>query len=336
MTTRAPRGPVTCFGVHILDILGRPVTEIPPGQHSILIDEIRATAAGTAAGTSVDLAKLGVQVRNVGAVGDDILGDFTLQLLNDNGVDTRFISRFPSTRTSATILPIRPNGERPALHMSGANGDFTAAHLTTDQLGVITDASLVHFGGIDAMTSLDPGSVGEWAAGAKRNGALITMDVLRNGDSRALHALEPVLRHTDWFCPNDEQLRTLTGEEDLGKAARLVLALGAGGVAVTQGERGCRIIDADLDVTLPALKVEVLDTTGCGDGFDAGFITGLLAGLTPEQCGWVGTVCGSLVATGLGSDAGITNLDQVVAILNGLDNDDARRGALVLSTTHAA
>jgi hypothetical protein len=50
----------------------------------------------------------------------------------------------------------------------------------------------------------------------------------------------------------------------------------------------------------------------------------------------VGTVCGSLVATGLGSDAGITNLDQVVSILSGLDNDDARQGALALSTTHVA
>jgi len=80
-------GSVVCLGVHILDILGRPVTTIPPGQRSILIDEIRATAAGTAAGTSVDLAKLGIDVRNVGAIGDDILGDFVVRLLDDAGVD---------------------------------------------------------------------------------------------------------------------------------------------------------------------------------------------------------------------------------------------------------
>jgi sugar/nucleoside kinase (ribokinase family) len=336
MTTRILRGPVTCVGVHILDILGRPVSEIPPGQHSVLIEEIRVTAAGTAAGTSVDLAKLGGGVRNVGAIGDDVLGDFVLRLLDDYGVDTRLITRFESTRTSATMLPIRPNGERPALHMQGANGDFTAAHLTADQLSAITGAALVHLGGIDAMTNLDPGSVGEWAASAKKNGALITMDVLRNGDSRTLEALEPILRHTDWFCPNDEQLQTLTGENDIGKAARRVLAMGAGGIAVTQGEKGCRLIDGEIDVTLPALDVRVVDTTGCGDGFDAGFITGLLAGLSPVQSGWVGTVCGSLVATGLGSDAGIVDLDQVASILSGLDSDDAREGALVLSSGQVA
>jgi hypothetical protein len=54
-----PLGTVTVLGAHILDVLGRPVEEIPPGQGSVRLKEIRATAAGTAAGTGVDLAKLG-------------------------------------------------------------------------------------------------------------------------------------------------------------------------------------------------------------------------------------------------------------------------------------
>ena len=62
------RGSVVCFGVHILDVLGRPVTVIPPGQQSVILDEIRATAAGTAAGPSVDLAKLDVDVTNLSEV----------------------------------------------------------------------------------------------------------------------------------------------------------------------------------------------------------------------------------------------------------------------------
>src|SRR6266568_333115 len=64
---------VVCLGAHILDILGRPVTAIPPGQGSVLLEEIRLTAAGTAAGTAVDLAKLGARVVSMGAIGDDDL-----------------------------------------------------------------------------------------------------------------------------------------------------------------------------------------------------------------------------------------------------------------------
>ena len=68
---------------------------------------------------------------------------------------------------------------------------------------------------------------------------------------------------------------------------------------------------------LPALEVEVVDTTGCGDGFTAGLLAGLLAGVMPLDAAWLGLACGALVATGLGSDAGIENLGQVLDFLSG-------------------
>ncbi|MGH3732762.1 MAG: carbohydrate kinase family protein [Acidimicrobiales bacterium] len=312
--------------MHILDILGRPVTTIPPGQRSIIIDEIRATAAGTAAGTSVDLAKLGVRVRNVGAVGDDVLGDFVLRLLQDYGVDASLLRRLPGP-TSATILPIRPNGDRPALHVPGANAIFTAADISAAQRGAVASCAAIHLGGLDAMPSLEHEAVAEMVASAHQSGAMVLMDVLRNGDRSSLDRLTPVLRHTDWFCPNEEQLLGLAECSDVLEAARVVLDAGAGGVAVTQGERGCRVINHDVDVSIPAWDIKVVDTTGCGDGFDAGYLTGLLCGLSPESAAWVGTVCGGLVATGLGSDAGITDLAQVLSLLNDAEDDGARAAA---------
>lgn len=314
---------MVCLGVHILDILGRPVTSIPPGQHSILIDEIRATAAGTAAGTSVDLAKLGVRVINVGAIGEDVLGDFVLRLLGDHGVDASLLTRLGGA-TSATILPIRPNGERPALHVPGANAVFTATDLTEPQRQAVASCAAIHVGGLDAMPALDPAVVGEMAADARARGALVTMDVLRNGDHTSLERLGPVLRHTDWFCPNEEQLLGLAECTDVRDAATVVLDAGAKGIAVTRGEEGCRVISDGIDVSLPAWDCDVIDTTGCGDGFDAGFLTGLLSGLSAESAAWVGTVCGGLVATGLGSDAGISDLEQVATLLSGSAHEAAR------------
>jgi sugar/nucleoside kinase (ribokinase family) len=69
-------------------------------------------------------------------------------------------------------------------------------------------------------------------------------------------------------------------------------------------------------VTLPAIEVGVVDTTGCGDGFTAGMLAGLLLGVGPVDAAWLGTACGSLVATGLGSDAGIESLGQVLEFLD--------------------
>lgn len=309
--------------MHILDILGRPVTTIPPGQHSILIEEIRATAAGTAAGTSVDLAKLGVNVINVGAIGDDVLGDFVLRLLTDHGVDASLLARLEGA-TSATILPIRPNGERPALHVPGANAVFAATDVTEAQRDAITSCAAIHIGGLDAMPAMDPVAIGELVADARSHGALVMMDVLRNGDRTSLERLGPVLCYSDWFCPNEEQLLGLAECSDVREAANAMLDAGARGVAVTRGEEGCRVIDREIDVSLPAWDIDVVDTTGCGDGFDAGFLTGLLSGLSPEAAAWVGTVCGGLVATGLGSDAGISDLQQVTSLLKGSRHDAAR------------
>src|SRR5204862_489414 len=129
-----PLGTVTVLGAHILDVLGRPVEEIPPGQGSVRLKEIRATAAGTAAGTGVDLAKLEARVRAVGALGDDLLGDIVIAAMARHGVDTAGLIRKKQAQTSATILPIRPNGGRPAFHVPGATRLFTRGDVDLDAL----------------------------------------------------------------------------------------------------------------------------------------------------------------------------------------------------------
>src|ERR1700720_275727 len=106
-----PLGRVTVLGAHTLDVLGRPVESIPPGQGSARLQEIRATAAGTAAGTGVDLAKLGAQVFAMGALGDDLLADMVVAAMRRHGVDTAGLVRKSGVQTSATMLPIRLNGE---------------------------------------------------------------------------------------------------------------------------------------------------------------------------------------------------------------------------------
>jgi sugar/nucleoside kinase (ribokinase family) len=312
----ASLGPVVCIGAHILDVLGRPVSSIPPGQSSVLLDEIRATAAGTAAGTSVDLAKLGVSVQNMGAVGDDALGQLLVALLGAHGVDTRLLLQKRGQRTSATILPIRPNGERPALHAPGADHLFCPTDIGGAHRSALASAAVVHVGAPDTMSAFPPADLAALLAAARATGALVTMDVLRVGAPGSLDDLAPVLGQVDWFLPNEQQLRAATGRSDLVEAAEVVRGLGAGAVAVTCGSDGCVVYDDELgEVALPSLPVDVVDTTGCGDGFDAGFITALLLGAGPVESAWLGIACGALVATGLGSDAGIKSLEQTLSVL---------------------
>jgi sugar/nucleoside kinase (ribokinase family) len=306
------RGRVVSLGVHIVDILGRPVTHIPPGQGRQLLDEIRITAAGTAAGTSVDLAKLGAEVIAMGAVGDDRLADFLTWVLDGYGIDTRLLARKPGLQTSATMLPIRPNGERPALHAPGATSSLTGADVDLD---VIATADVLHVGGPDVLGRF----AGEPLRGvlefARNSGVITTMDVLSPGDQMTWTRLQLLLPFIHYFLPNEEQLGRLTGSTGLVEAARAVLALGPEAVLVSRGAEGSALITADRRIDYPAVPAQVVDTTGCGDACSAGFITGLLRGWPAEDAAWLAMAAASLVVSGLGSDAGIIDLDGTLDVL---------------------
>ncbi len=304
---------IAVIGPHILDVLGLPVESIPPGQGSARLAEIRATAAGTAAGTAVDLAKLGLSVTTFGAVGADLLGDLVLAAMAGHGVDTAGVVRKTGAQTSATILPIRPNGERPALHVPGATRLFSPPDLDLTRLAGF-DA--VVLGGPDALAGFGPDDLGAVAEAARTAGALVAIDVLHPGSARDYERLEGALGAADWFCPNRDQLLALTGRTDVDAAVADVLELGTGGVAVTFGADGCVVTDeTGALVHVPAIEIPVVDTTGCGDAFTAGLVSGMLLGCDPVDAAWLGVACGSLVATGLGSDAGLADFGQALALL---------------------
>ena len=304
---------VVSLGAHIIDVLGRPVTALPPGQGSVVLEQIRLTAAGTAAGTSVDLAKLGAQVIAMGAIGADELGDLLVSLLDRRGVATSLLARKAGVQTSATMLPIRPNGERPALHVPGASPHLELADV---DLAAIGAADVLHVGGPDALGGFLGEPLARVLATAREHGTVVTMDVLRPGDPATFARLRPLLPYVGYFLPNAEQLLALTAAADLDTAIKAVLAAGAGAVAVTLGAGGSRLADGVTDVTIPALPVPVVDTTGCGDAFSAGFIIGICRGWDTTEAAWLGTAAAGLVAQGLGSDAVLTDFGQATAFLH--------------------
>jgi sugar/nucleoside kinase (ribokinase family) len=309
-----PSGRVVVLGAHILDVLGHPVEAIPPGQGSTRLREIRATAAGTAAGPGVDLAKLGARVASVGAIGDDLLADVLVTALTRHGIDTSGLVRKGAAQTSATILPIRPSGERPALHVPGATSLLELADVDLD---LVRGCAALLVGAPDALGGIVEDGLERVVAAARAGGALVVVDVLHPGRPRDLARIGGILAAADWFTPNSDQLLALTGRRDLVRAMAEVLALGTFGVAVTLGAQGVLVAwrGGGDPVLLPAISVPVTDTTGCGDGFTAGLLTGLLLGAGPVDAAWLGVACGALVATGLGSDAGIEDLPQVLAFL---------------------
>jgi sugar/nucleoside kinase (ribokinase family) len=306
---RVSRPEVIAAGSYIMDVLGRPVAELPVGQVSLILDEIRPTPAGTAGGTAVDLARLGARVTAIGAIGTDLAGDFVVNAMAAQGVNASSLRRKVGVQTSCTILPIHPDGSRPAWHVPGANSTFAIDDVDWD---AVERAAAVHLGGLTALPAIDGAPAGRLLARAREHGALTTADFLgvRGDDVPSL--LAPVLPHVDIFMPNEGEALAVAGDADCVTAARRLRELGARCVIIKRGPDGCLIVDDDGERTLPAHDAPVVDTTGCGDAFCAGVIVARLAGWSMNDAAALGCATGALNLRALGSDAGAGSVDEAL------------------------
>jgi sugar/nucleoside kinase (ribokinase family) len=141
------------------------------------------------------------------------------------------------------------------------------------------------------------------------------MDLLSTADEVAWERLGKLLPYVNYFMPNEDQLANMTGTTDHVEGSRMALARGADVVLVSRAAEGATLVTADRHVDVPAFPVDLVDTTGCGDAVCAGFITGLLHGWPIEDASWLAMAAASLVASGLGSDAGIVDLAGTFDVL---------------------
>jgi sugar/nucleoside kinase (ribokinase family) len=301
---------IAVVGVHVLDTHVIGITSIPEGSQGQLVETIKLSPAGTAGGTAVVLSRLGAKVRSFGAIGTDAMGDALLAMLSAEGVDVAGLVRTAAAQTSASVIPVRPNGDRPAWHCLGANATFTLEDLDLDQ---VIRSSHLHLGGPEFLGGP---AAAELLQHAKANGLSTSVDILAAGDPGLLQWIADALPHTDYLLPNDEQVLGFTGASDLLTGAQRLLAAGPTCVAVTQGSKGALIVSNEETIEVPAFAIDVVDTTGCGDAFSAGFILGRAMGRDLREAARLGCATAAQVAGGIGTDAGAYDLAMVDAFAN--------------------
>ena len=191
--------------------------------------------------------------------------------------------------------------------MIGANATIDPDELPWDE---IASADFLHVGGPEF---LGPDNCVRILEFCRESGVTTSADILADGWPELLDMLAPALPHLDWLLPNEDQAMALTGESDPVAAGKVLLDRGVGAVALTAGARGSILVSPEGSVTVPAFEVEVVDTTGCGDSYTAGFLRGLSLGHDAERAATIGAATAAQVAQGLGTDAGEYDLDQVLA-----------------------
>jgi sugar/nucleoside kinase (ribokinase family) len=139
---------------------------------------------------------------------------------------------------------------------------------------------------------------------AREHGTVTSADILAPGDPGLLEWIAPAFGQLDYLLPNEEQVLGFTGADDLIAGCRALIERGVGCVAATCGAQGVVVVDAETVEALPAFEVDVVDTTGCGDAFSAGFLRGLALGRSRREAAALGCAAAGLVAQGLGTDHG--------------------------------
>lgn len=303
---------IICVGQLVADILVKPVDCLDFAIDTKRVGHISMKNGGDCLNTAICLAKLGNRVGFAGKIGDDSFGSFLLDTINGYGIGTKGLKVEKDASTSAVIVAINNQGERVFLYYGGTNDSFSYDDV---DVSVIDQCKIVHVGG----TFLLPGFDGDGAAKlfklARSKGKLTSMDVTYDTTGRWLSIIKPCLKHLNLFMPSINEAKYITGKEKPEEIAGFLQNEGVEIVVVKLGKDGCYVKDSGKGFYFPAYDVNVVDTTGAGDSFVAGFLTGVSKGWDLEKCAQFASAVSSHCIQQVGATSGIPGYDDIVRFI---------------------
>jgi tagatose kinase len=263
-------------------------------------------------------ARLGHTVGFIGACGDDDFGACLVSRFEADGVDTRAIARVTEVATGCAFVTYFSDGSRRFLfHI----GNSAAGRLPEPTADMVRGAKWLHICG-STLSASDGMRRSCYAACelAVAAGCKVSFDPnlrpeLLGGEEALRTVCAPVMSRASLVLPSSSEAEVLTGVAGAEAACRALLDGGAEFVALKRGSRGCTVFHGDGATEVPAYPVEAVDPTGAGDCFDAGFVVGLLEGLSPADAGRLANACGALGATRQGPMEGACIRSDVEALI---------------------
>lgn len=290
------------FGALNVDKLYRVERIASAGEESFITGYDEAPG-GSAANTVVGLARLGVNVGYVGKVGNDSEGDLLLQDFSDEGVDTDGVVVSQEGRSGVVMGFIDPRGERTLYVDPGVNDTLGFEEI---DLEYVSNAEYIH------VTSF----VGEKPFEAQKQTLKRLKNIKLSFDPgeiyvrRGLTAMMPLLKESYVVLPNENEIRLLTGN-NYEQGAKALIDEGVQVVAVKLGDKGCYVTDGAEDYLIESYEVKVVDTTGAGDAFCAGFLYGLAKERDLYTCGRLGNFTASRKIGDVGARLGLPRITDL-------------------------
>jgi sugar/nucleoside kinase (ribokinase family) len=281
------------------------------GQAEHLVDDARLTMGGSGAILACGAATLGLRVGIAAVVGDDLFGRFVRDGLAARGVETTGIEVDPSTPTGVTVV-LSGAADRAILTMPG-----TIASLSVDRIdpALLDRARHVHVSSYFLQSALTP-SLSDIFHRVRARGGTTSLDPNWDPSERWDGGLLDLLEVTDVFLPNAMEATRVAHTSDLDAAAAS-LAERARVVAIKNGDRGAIALSDGVTHRVDPVHVPLVDATGAGDSFDAGFLAAWLDGAPIDRALALANVCGALSTRAMGGTSAQATMEEATASLEG-------------------
>ena len=298
---------VYVYGDVNIDLVVPGVESLPAMGSEVDVPVMETFVGGGAALFALGLAKLGLTPVFQGSIGKDMYGAYIRRLFRELGVDDSLLLDSDEKKTGISIS-FTTERDRCFLTYRGTNEGLSLRHMDLTQLPY---ARHVHVTGYEGRANHD-----EYRDMLQRIRALgdvtVSFDVGWDTTGEWYEGIFELLPMIDVLFMNETECRHYTRCEDIEAGARR-LAEGAGMAVIKLGKRGALAVKDGEVFVAPTYKVKVVDTTGAGDSFNAGFVYGFVRGLPMEECLKRGNGCGSLSASMLGGNTGFPFRDRLEA-----------------------
>lgn len=301
---------VLCIGILCADILGKTINDLPAKGKLSIVDEISIQVGGCAANVAIGMSKLGFPPSIIGRIGNDALGDFIRRTLIEANVNIKGLRLDINCSTASSMVMIDTYGERTIIHSMGANAAFNFDDV---QLDIVKDAKILLIAGTFLMPSFDGGGTEALLRYANKNKVVCCMDTAWDTSGEWLSKIKPSLKYLDWFMPSYDEAIELSGREEPSEITKFFLEQGVKNVVLKLGHEGCFIHESGSSgYWVSAYKnISAVDTSGAGDSFCAGFITGLSEGWTIRDCAVFANAVGAHCVMKMGTTAGIKSMGEI-------------------------
>ena len=281
------------------------VQRITKGDEEVAIEDTQEEPGGSAANTIYALGKLNKMTGFIGSVGEDFEGKMVIDSLNSVGVDTSQIKIKPKIRTGLVIGIVDAFGERSLYITPGANSTLEFNDI---DMGFISGSDFFH---ITSFVDDNQLEVQKKIVETLNENTKLSFSPGSLYAKKGYEALSSIIRKTHVLFLNEVEVKILTGYGSYQEASGFLIDKGCKTVVVTLGENGCYITDGLRSEQIDAVKCDVVDTTGAGDAFCAGFLFSLSLGRELTQCGKIGNFVASRCISRIGARSGLPDIKEL-------------------------